>query len=439
MGRAVEISEKIIDPKLEIAQALERLSKPWIKSGESMPVFSVKEISRETNLGVATIINTLSLKDGLVTDVASIPTTIFIADKNGERVNGNMESAARELAPMKRAIQASRFKSREPSNSKQGDLISTARRRRKPVIKSKLIKSQLERKVLELGRQRLVVNMQPFTEYDVKKRRDEIKAKKAQRDMKRYGISLPDVVDIPLSPEEKQQRAAEQDVASIMQYFNSIQTARPIREDEINTRFLKSRLTNDAVNLFVPWGVKPDGTPTLEIEILDIYQSLKDTLQGKGINAQIFIMPADIYATEINNSVDAELAARYFQFITENATTRGFMVKPWSEIRNENMERYRHLTSLLDDKAIASVVESPTILRKAFASAKKMSGNVTNRSIQASANAYLRERICEGIIIEEVYKPVKVGLAPKFKDDYIDGDLPRMYLFTSDKQLPWLK
>ena len=432
MNRPIEIEQPVVGPQQKIAGALEKLSQPWREAGQSTPTFQAIEIARETNLGVSTIINALSRNESIVADVAAIPTTIFVADKDGNRVNGNIKDVVKNAAPMKRVIKASRFESREPS-SKNQDV-----RRKKPVIKSKLIKSQIDGKTADFGKKRLAIRMEPFTEYDLGKRIEAIKFLQAKRAMKKYGIILPDV-ETTLSPEEEQEKLAQQDVAYAMQYFNAVQTAKPAREEEAKKRFLESRFTNDVVNLFVPWGVRPEGEPILETGILDTYQSLKEILQNKGINAQIFIMPADIYVTEVNNAVDPESAARYFKYIKEQSTLRDFMVKPWSEIRNENMQRYQQIASQLDDKTIVSVVENPTIIQKAFASAKRRSGNFTNRSIQASAFAYLRERICEGIIIEELYKPIKVGLAPKFKDDYIDGNLPRIYVFPTDKQLPWLK
>jgi hypothetical protein len=149
-------------------------------------------------------------------------------------------------------------------------------------------------------------------------------------------------------------------------------------------------------------------------------------------------MPADLYATEINNQVASEQADSYFRTVTEEAEIRGFTAIPWSAIRQAHIELYTQRSSELTTENIQKLLSANKIV-KAFDAAGRRSGYTERTKIQNAAFAYLRERICEAEMIESIYAPIKVSVVPKNKDNEVDRNLPRVYLIPPAVQLPWLK
>lgn len=211
----------------------------------------------------------------------------------------------------------------------------------------------------------------------------------------------------------------------------------PVKPETAIQRIGAARLTGEELTLFVPWGVRPEGNRGLnELAVLNKLKSIKNTLQQRKINAQILIMPADLYATEINQ-IDPLLAGEYFGFIEKAARERGFTVKPWSAIREENWQIYKERSLELTKEEIQKL--SYPVIESALSAARKRSGYTNAADIERSAFTYLRERICEAEIIEKVYKPVKISAVAKNKDNDVDRNLPRLYLIPRDYQFPWLK
>lgn len=216
----------------------------------------------------------------------------------------------------------------------------------------------------------------------------------------------------------------------------SQQIAPPEHPDTILERLIQARRANRAATLFIPWGVRPKGVfGNSETKALEIIEKLKKNLAERNISTQILIMPADIYATEINNQVDPYQARTYFQAVTEETLARGFEVKPWSMIRADNQDKYDKIYSQKDPERLL-----PTgILDRALKAAKCRSGYQGEKDIESAALAYLRERVCEAEIIENVYEPIKISMVAKGKDAYVDGNLPRVYILPKELQFPWLK
>lgn len=191
--------------------------------------------------------------------------------------------------------------------------------------------------------------------------------------------------------------------------------------------------------LFVPWGVRPKGEfGDPEKAVLEKIRSLQVTLNKRGVNAQVLIMPADLYATEVNRQVSSNEATRYFDNVTLWSNLTGFFVKPWSEIRQNNLIVYQKRSVQLTDGEIIKIL-GKNIVNEALEAAGRRSGYNDKAEIEKSAFAYLRERICEAEIIEAVYKPIKVSAVGKNKDNGVDRELPRIYILTSELQFPWLK
>lgn len=214
------------------------------------------------------------------------------------------------------------------------------------------------------------------------------------------------------------------------------QTVSPEFPDTILERLFQARLTTKTLIFFVPWGVRPVGVfGQTEMEALEILKRFNDNFQSRNINTTVLIMPADLYATEVNNQVDTTYVDTYFQIVATQASQKGFTVKPWSAIRQENQEEYDKLRSELNPRTILP----SGVLERALKAAGRRSGYEDEKSIESAAFAYLRERLCEAEIIEKSYKPVKISMVTKGKDAYVDRNLPRMYIIPERLQFPWLK
>lgn len=191
--------------------------------------------------------------------------------------------------------------------------------------------------------------------------------------------------------------------------------------------------------LFIPWGVRPQGKFGYpEKAVLDRIKLLQTTLWQRNVNVQALIMPADLYATEVNQQVDNDQVAKYFEDVTNWAYLRGFFVKPWSAIRQENIGIYQQRSTELTQEKLAQMFK-PAKIDDAISAAGRRSGYKTRSDIQQAAFAYLRERVCEAEITESVYKPIKVSAVAKNKDNDVDRDLPRVYIIPEELQFPWLK
>lgn len=183
-------------PKEAIAQALDGLYKPWRKVREMPPTFSIKEISRTARVAPSKIVDAITKGDIIITD-DSYPSLykIVLEDLDGASVNGNLAEVIRGIAPYKRAVKLSRYKSRAPGGG--------------PVVKQKLDESKLQTMLVQLGRERLRVGTESIVEEDLKSQRDLIKEKQAERALKRYGVSQVADEEISLSPEQRTSTAVE--------------------------------------------------------------------------------------------------------------------------------------------------------------------------------------------------------------------------------------
>lgn len=218
---------------------------------------------------------------------------------------------------------------------------------------------------------------------------------------------------------------------------NRMQT--PELPKEILNRMQSARISQKPLILFSPWGVRGKGSfGDPEKSVLNRLKEVKDKLQKRNIPSEVLIMPADVYATEINKQTSVEKAAEYFSKVKDEAKDKGFFIKPWSEIRNENIETYRENCARFTEKEIRKILPGGQI-QAAINAAERRSGYTDKDEIKQAALFYLRERICEAIIIEGAYKPVKVSLVKKEKDNKVDMSLPRVYVISDEYLFPWLK
>lgn len=205
---------------------------------------------------------------------------------------------------------------------------------------------------------------------------------------------------------------------------------------------IMSRLAMSSVNtpltLFVPWGVRPEGQfGSSESQALDVISTYQKLLGRFAIPSRVLIMPADVYATEVNNYAAAS-TRDYFSTVEKESKARNFDVLSWSFIRKNNQALY--------DKTLQWEANSDSLWRttpkilwgELLSSARARSKRDTEQAIAKAAFDYLKERVAEARVIDKVYKPIKLSMVSPKKDDVVDRDLPRLYLLPKNLRFPWI-
>lgn len=405
--------------KEEVSKTIEKMARPWIGIGENAPGFSVKEVARTTRISPSKITDSILEKDGIIFSVQNNLYSLFLEDIKGDRVDGNIDSAAKKSAPSIRAVRQSRYLSRKPGGG--------------PVIKARVLNRNLGNVRLRLGRERLTIKMEPLAEDPEERKRRETKERLILRGINRYGGSL----EPNFQEKTEESMKIEQDILRVMTYLSSLEKTNAVNKPTISERIKKSRQDDSQLILFVPWGVRPAGEIRLEFSVIEKLQNVKNQLNKFGVKAQILIMTADSYATEINKQVDPDAAIKYFSSIQAIAQENDFDYTTWSRIRKENFVIYQKLFREITEDTIRETIDQETI-SGALKSSARRSGNFSRRAVEQAAFAYMRERLIEGQLIDAVYKPIKVSAVVKYKDS-LDGPLPRIYVIPQEEQFPWLK
>jgi hypothetical protein len=222
--------------------------------------------------------------------------------------------------------------------------------------------------------------------------------------------------------------------------IETLSVDKPVRKDDIVDR-LTSRFYygTDVPNkipicFFVPWGTRTLGKMGPESMVLDTLSDLSAALSDLDMPNRVMLMPADLYATEVNG-LPKGIVQDYISMLTPLAEKRGIMVKPWSKIRKENKEMYCELAREITDPKIDELVSNGKRARLIEAASRWSNGG----NSREAAYRYMRERICEARIVEEKYKPIKLSAVTVEKDDVMDQQLPRIYIIPEEERFPWLK
>ena len=191
------------------------------------------------------------------------------------------------------------------------------------------------------------------------------------------------------------------------------------------------------LTLFVPWGVRPEGAfGSKEIEALDTITNYRTLLSKFSIPSTVLLMPADVYATEVNNYRN-DVANRYFSTIAREAEKRNFQVSPWSEIRRANRRMYDRI--LQGEASLEALWKStPKSLWQDLLNAAGRRSKQDPNDVAKAAFDYLKERVAEARIIDTVYKPIKLSMVSPQKDNIVDRDLARLYVLPKILRFPWL-
>ncbi|MBI4064858.1 hypothetical protein HY409_00605 [Candidatus Gottesmanbacteria bacterium] len=224
------------------------------------------------------------------------------------------------------------------------------------------------------------------------------------------------------------------------EYTLSASVEAPVYGGAIIDRFAQSS-AEQPLTLFIPWGVSPTRTAIGRYEevALDWTKRYSELLLYYGVPNRPLIMPADVYAVEINGD-DPDRVAQCFSSIGNVAERLGFPVVPWSTIREQNRDRYED--TLKWECSLEALWQStPKALWYDGFLPASFSRNMAKRDdvVRQSAFRYLQERIAEARVIEAAYAPVKLSMVSKQKDDIVDRELPRIYILDKKLRFPWLK
>ncbi len=228
-----------------------------------------------------------------------------------------------------------------------------------------------------------------------------------------------------------------EDAVSIWNSIAAMSAYSPKRPELTLARLVEKLLTRETLLLFTPWGSITGKTSTgrQEKEAMESLRNIQILLNQSNIKSQFLIMPADVYAIEINRRPKDE-TLQYFENVTRLAESFGFSVLPWSLIRRKNSQIYKFYQDKLTDIALNRLL-SKKIIWQAIEQAKRWSGFTDSKEIQQAAYAYMRERLIEDSIIDTLYAPIKISAVTPAKD-VLDVTLPVLYIFNQETQYPWI-
>lgn len=210
----------------------------------------------------------------------------------------------------------------------------------------------------------------------------------------------------------------------------------------------------DDLTLFVPWGVRPaydlsqykNGVFAAGSAEENVLVQLKDfcvSLRAFDIPAKLLVMPADIYAIEVNK-MEPQKVNGYFGILKKSIlktfgdATSLCRYAPWSELRQEYRADYDALSKSFTEAEIQKKLPSGLIDR-ARKSATTFNPGKSAVEQSNAAFSYLRERLCEASIIDNKMNAVKLSCVDPMKDAMIDLNLPRLYVVPASNRFPWLK
>ncbi len=211
-------------------------------------------------------------------------------------------------------------------------------------------------------------------------------------------------------------------------------------QKDIISTFFNARLDRRRVCFFSPWGPRYKKSDPyikesdLEIKTLEEIGSFFEEVKRCGFSVDFVVMPADFYGTNINN-LSPPFVREYFNSLKVIATSQlkdvcNLTVKPWSRFKAERAAQYDDLRRKVEMDSSAFFSD------RQFEEALKTARVFNSQNAYGSAWNYCVERVIEAILVEEAYKPIKLSLVRKEKDE-LDGSLKRIYVLQ--KKAPWLE
>ena len=201
------------------------------------------------------------------------------------------------------------------------------------------------------------------------------------------------------------------------------------------------RLREQHVTLFTPWGPRYDWETRgsairegdKEIEALDflitIFQEWDRNMPDK--NFQWIVLGADLYGTRINK-LPSDAVAQYFVSLQERLTISAqilpqmtMMFRLWSEFDECAQEHRDYVRTRIDGMLSCQLIHRAVLT----AGAMQRGGDPME---------YLVERIAEAMLIEKIFRPIKISCVGRHKDNEVDRDLPRLYFVPEALHSPWM-
>lgn len=224
----------------------------------------------------------------------------------------------------------------------------------------------------------------------------------------------------------------------------------PVNPELAQERIITSR--DNTLQLFTPWG-PPYNKDALnlregpEIKTLKKLAEIARIFTSHKIDIQWIILGADLYGTEINRlgslngppRISEEVVKRYFSNLGRALSVRLSKSKLylWSQIRSKYQTAYFAYQQEYDSEKIKRLIGESSLKQMVY-TARLICHLNSSEEAEIMALRYVQERICEARLIEAIWHPIKISLAPRHKDEIVDMELPRLYLIPKELQTPWL-
>ena len=120
------------EKNIEIAKAYSRIVRPWTSLGLEPPSIEVKQVAREASISnPSTVASELVNGRSILGVDGNSGYRLVLKDIKGNQVE-DLENAAREAAPYKRAVREADYRSRAPGGGRPGRRSPAAERCRRP-------------------------------------------------------------------------------------------------------------------------------------------------------------------------------------------------------------------------------------------------------------------------------------------------------------------
>jgi len=396
----------------EIAMAYSRTVRPWTSLGLEPPSISVIEVARRAGISnPATVAGEVARGEIIFSSNGNFGSRLILEDIKGNQVE-NLEEAAIKAAPYKRAVKEADYRSRAPGGG--------------PVVKRRVNERSLKRKLTQLGKGRLRVNIEAYDE-DAERQRERDETK--QRLELRWAGRSP----IDRSPIIMQTEAT-------LSLIRRISEKRGITDEIELTERIKTNIElGQPQTVLAIWGPpyeKQGYEDVFGVEspeermatgIISAVNQLQETTEIK-----LVILYADYYGTDINGLSIGEVE-NYGQQIKARFEDVGKFIS-LSQLKDSNVARYNTVRNSLPAVVVEPDEEE---VRKATIMQYKLGFTATREQGVKLARAYRTERIIEGTILQEGFlwegcsysNIIKLGTAPsRTNDEPYEAQLSRFYV-----------
>lgn len=395
-----------------IAAAYSRIVKPWTFLGLEPPSVAVKQLAREAGIpNPVTVVSEIARGEIIFSSNGNSGSRLVLEDTRGSRVE-NLEEAAKKAAPYKRAVKEADYRSRAPGGG--------------PVVKRRVNENSLRRKLVQLGKGKLKVSAEVYDE-------DEERQKERQETKRRLKMRWVRKPPAEMDPTAIQAEATLSLIKKLSERRGISDEAKILERLKFNIELGRPQ------TILAIWGppyerqgfqnVFDTGSPEEKMakSIIDLVGQLRTTTE-----IELLILYANYYGTSINNLPSDEVE-NYGREISKRFEGIGKLVC-WSQLKEENSTEYKGLRDSLSPGIFGPDEDEVT---RALIMQRKLGNMVTYSQARDSALMYRRERIIEGIMLQNGFlwggvlysNIIKLGTAPgRDNDELYESGLPRFYV-----------